>query len=170
MASFQKHKKRDSSTVWRTQLFIHGIRHSQTFDTKAEAKRWAMVMEAQALISPRPEGVSEAAVGERTVEDIFKRYAEEVSPTKRGERWEQVRLVSLGRSELAKIPLRELGPNHLAAWRDQRLRQVSAGTVRWEMALISHALDIAWREWLWLRENCAKDVRKPPTTPDTTNH
>ena len=166
MASFQKYKKRDGSIVWRTQLFVNGIRQSQTFDTKAEAKRWAAATEVQITINTGKDLNPNAA--SRTVEDVFERYAKEVSPTKRGKRWEQIRLISLGRTTLAKVPLSQLGPDHLAAWRDQRLKQVSSSTVRREMALISHALDIARREWLWLNQNHAKDVRKPPSPPHRT--
>lgn len=164
MASFQKSKKRDGSIAWRAQLFVNGIRQSKSFASKAEAKIWAAATEADILSNPNPSLSSHSSA--RTVEDIFERYAREVSINKVGCRWEQIRLRKISKSPLAKVPLSDLGPQHIAQWRDERLKVVSSSTVRREMALISHALEIARREWAWLNTmNPSKDVRKPSDAP-----
>lgn len=59
-----------------------------------------------------------------TLGRLFQRYAREVSPTKRGARWEYVRLDALCRDTIADIPLRQIAPADFADWRDRRLRQV----------------------------------------------
>src|SRR3546814_11033470 len=66
-----------------------------TFDTKAEAEAWAISTEAKIL-----EGFAvEAIVGETLpppegipMTEALQRYADEISPTKRGARWEQIRI------------------------------------------------------------------------------
>ena len=63
-----------------------------------------------------------------------------------------------------KLILRELDARHVAAWRDRRLTQVSAASVRREWNLLSNACTIAVKEWKWLKENPMREVRRPPPT------
>jgi hypothetical protein len=66
----------------------------------------------------------------RTFGELLDRYILEVLPTKRGERPERLRLERIKRLEdIARVRLPEFGPEHVAAWRDKRLRQVSAASV-----------------------------------------
>lgn len=80
---------------------------------------------------------------------------------KKGERWERMRIGLLCRDEIAKVRPRDIGADDFAAWRDRRLRSVSAASVRREWTLLSHALTIAVQEWKWLPENPMKEVRRP---------
>ena len=52
-----------------------------------------------------------------------------------------------------------------ANWRDTRLKQVSNLTVLREWALLSHAIEIAIREWEWLKVNPMKGLKKPIGEP-----
>ncbi|MDV6329186.1 hypothetical protein Q5L94_14150, partial [Idiomarina sp. Sol25] len=56
--------------------------------------------------------------------ELFERYAREVSPGKRGHRWEVIRLEKIGRDAIAQIRLEDLAAKDFAAWRDERLREV----------------------------------------------
>lgn len=150
MATFEK---RGSS--WRAQVKKSGIRRSATFDTKAEAVAWAATTEAGIIAGKR------GAVPDKSFGDLLEKYADEVSSAKRGERWERMRIGLLCRDELAKVKLADLAPEHFAGWRDRRLRAVSAASVRREWTLISHALNVAVREWRWLPDNPIKMVRRP---------
>ncbi|MEM7522984.1 MAG: hypothetical protein AAF360_04330 [Pseudomonadota bacterium] len=69
------------------------MRRAKTFRTKIEARDWAAREEY--LLS---EG---AVVSTHTVRAAFERYAREVSPTKRGERWDAIRLENFGRDKIA---------------------------------------------------------------------
>jgi integrase len=93
------------------------------------------------------------------------RYAREVSTTKRGERWETIRLTALKREPFARIRMCDLTTQDFVSWRDTRLRVVSPGTVRREMALLAGVLSVARKEWGLISENPMTDVRKPPPTP-----
>lgn len=149
MASYQKRGK-----TWRAELYRDGRRESRSFPTKAEAITWATQREAE-LVG--------AALPDKTLAEALRRYASEVSPTHRGERWEITRLRLLERDRLAGLKLAALKPSDIADWRDRRLKVVSPASVAREMNLLKSVLDIARREWGWLRVNPSADVRRPPT-------
>lgn len=145
---------------WRAEVALRKVRDSETFDSRAEAVAWATRREADIL-----EGSSKARAGLWTVGDAMRRYAEEVSPTKRGARWERVRLAKMTADALASIRLRSLTAADVAAWRGRRLRQVQPGSVIREMGLLRSVIEIARREWGWIADNPMKEVRRPPAPP-----
>ncbi|TMV84498.1 site-specific integrase [Thioclava sp. BHET1] len=149
MASITKH-----SSGWRAQVARQGIRRSKIFPTKREAQDWASRAEFEI--------VNAKSIAEKsTLGEVMDRYAREVSPAKRGHRWEAIRLEKIGRDRLAKISMDRLTPGDFADWRDRRLREVQAGSVIREMNLISSVLSQARREWGMLSENPMRDVRRP---------
>lgn len=150
MATIRKRGK-----TWRAEIARHGIRMSSTFDTKAEAGAWATKIEAEI------QNGKNGQIPAKPVRDLLDRYAKDVSATKRGNRWEVLRLNLLGRDPLADIHLPDLNASHIAAWRDRRLRGVSAASVRREWNLLHHAFNLAVFEWKWLAENPMKGVRQP---------
>lgn len=150
MAAFRK-----APSGWRAEICRKGIRKSATFGTKAEAAAWALKMEADIL------GGRRGAVPDKCLRDLLDRYADEVSVSKRGEKWERARLAMIGRDEIGRVRLAALAAPDFAAWRDRRLRAVSAASVRREWTLLSHACNVAVREWHWLPENPMKLVRRP---------
>lgn len=145
--------------AWRVQVRRKGITKSASFSTKAEASAWAAQMEADILAGRR------GAVPDKCFRDLLDRYAEEVSVTKRGEKWERLRLALIGRDVLGGVRLAHLSAPDFTAWRDRRLRQVSAASVRREWTLLSHACNVAAREWHWLPENPMRLVRRPAPPP-----
>lgn len=156
MASFQKHK-----TGWRAFLARRGVRKSRVFPTKREAQDWAAREEWKIQHADR---VAEAM----PLGDLFDRYAREVSPAKRGARWEMLRLEKLGRDRLAGVRLGDLDESHIADWRDRRLSEVAPGSVRRELVLISAVLNRAWREWRLIDRNPASRVQRPTEPPPRT--
>ena len=163
MASFQKR-----SGSWRAVVRLRGApAMSATFSTKAEAQAWAARTET-AVRDGKAGRIPDKCFG-----DLLLRYRDEVSATKRGERWERVRIerLVLGRDSvrdavpadaLARVRLADLSAADFAAWRDRRLREVSAASVRREWTLLSHACSVAVKEWRWLIENPMTTVRRPP--------
>lgn len=153
MASIAPHK-----LGFRAQLCVNKHRESAIFRTKREATIWAAAREtelrAQAKASP----------GERfTFADALDKYVKEVSPRKRGHRWEAVRVAAMLNDPF--LPTRERVGNlttaQLLAWRDIRLKSVKPGTVLREIGLLSDVLEVARREWQWIPVNPMRDVRKP---------
>ena len=143
---------------WFAQVRRQGISRSASFTTKAEAVAWAAKLEAEILAGQRGE------VPDKTFGDLLGRYRDEVSATKRGERWERLRIGLMQRDAISAVHLRDLDAKHVAEWRDRRLGQVSAASVRREWNLLSAACNIAVREWRWLRDNPFREVRRPAPT------
>lgn len=141
---------------WRAEIYKDGRRESATFPTKQQAANWAQQREAE-LIGVR--------LPEHTVKEALRRYAREVAPKHRGERWEVVRLAMLERDKLAEVRLPALRPIHLSEWRERRLTAVSGASVRREMNLLQSVFKVCRREWGWLATDPLKDVDRPPNPP-----
>lgn len=154
MATYYK-----TGETWRAQVARRGIRKSASgFKTKAAAVAWAGRVEAEIMAGIRGE------VPHLPFSVLLQRYATEVSPKKKGERWEVVRLQALERDPLASVSLRRLGAPHVAEWRDRRLQSVSAASVRREWNLLSNVCAIAVREWRLLQSNPFKDLARPKSS------
>lgn len=142
---------------YRAQIYVLGVRESATYRTRREAAAWAASRETeirtQRLKPP----------GERyTLADALIRYRDEVSPGKRGGRWEALRIDAFLR---APLPLSQgigsIVPDDLEAWRKYRLGGVSPGTVLREIALLSAVFEEARKAWKWTLSNPIGDMRKP---------
>ena len=114
---------------------------SRTFKRKADAELWARQIEAEADRAELPSGLGE--LRKLTLSDIMIRYAETISPRKRGMVQEVNRLRLIARHAIAEVSLARLSSAHIAAYRDERLKSVSSGTVHRDLALLSHVLEIA---------------------------
>lgn len=150
--------RQTTAGTWRVQIEVRGARDAATLPTKRQAVEWAAQRKAPLLAEGR------GAMGEiKTLADAMARYGREVSPTKRGEAKELLRLAAFAKhpSFPARVRLADLQPKHLAAWRDARLAVNSRGSVLRDMTLVSHVLEVARREWRWIASNPMKDVRRP---------
>ena len=149
MASVQKYGKR-----FRVQIDRQGVRKSRIFATRQAAKDWAARAEYEILHK------AEVAAAQ-TLGEVLDRYAREVSPAKRGARWEIIRLERFQRDPIARLKLGDLTSEHFGAWRDKRLREVAPASVIRELQLFSTVLNTARREWKLIAVNPLTDVRKP---------
>ena len=163
MASYEKR----SNGSWRAKVRRAGISKSATFPTKKEAQAWAVEQESEAG------RVKHGGFPKKTICEMLIRYAEDVSPAKRGSRWELVRIKSWagkGKSAEAALPFLDdlvvdVSQVDIAAWRDKRLSQVSPASVIREMGLLASIFSVARKEWKWLHESPMKDVARP-TQPE----
>lgn len=153
MASFQKTDK-----GYRAQIKIKGIRESQCFRTMREAKAWADARTYE--ITKEAELPPKERV---TLKQALERYQDEVSPTKRGSRWEQIRIEAMLRDPVfpTETLLGSLVPDQIAKWRDERLKVVKPGTVLREIGVLSAVFDTCIKEWNWIDQNPIKMIRKP---------
>lgn len=152
--------KKTPSGRWWIQIEVAGQRASRTCDTKAEALAWA------ALRSTELRSLRNGTAGRfKTLRDALRRYGEEVSPSKKGARWELVRLAAFEKPEHAALgimrKLDDFMPADIAAWRDSRLALVSRGTVLRDLTLLGAVFECARREWGWVQSNPVRQVRKP---------
>jgi len=146
---------------YRVQLYVKGVRDSGTFRTRREADAWAArrttEMQAEAKKSPAEK---------TTLKQLLARYRDEVTPDKRGRRWEEIRLNRFCREKekparpLA-LPCTEITPEHIGEWRDARRNQVQASTNLRELSLLSPGFTHARLEWRLLESNPVTNVRKP---------
>ena len=104
MATFRKRGR-----TCRVEVCKNGIRDSASFDTKSQAKEWASITETHII-----ERKSNPFACDKTLGDAFDRYANKVSPKKKGGRWEKIRLNVLKRYPVSEIQLSELSSTHIA--------------------------------------------------------
>lgn len=146
--------------TWRVQIEVRGVRESATFPTRREAAAWAERRKTEI----RAESTGRAGAV-KTLADALRRYGEEVSPTKRGERHELVRLAAFAKPAHAPLPIHkrmaEITTADLVAWRDARLAVNARGAVLRDMTLLSGVFEVARREWQWISVNPMRDVRRP---------
>ncbi len=153
MASYRKR-----SGGWRAEVVKLGIRDSQTFVTKAAAVAWATHREAEILA-----GAGKPKAGKQmTLSDALRRYKRDVSPTKAGQRWEELRLDKMD-NEIAFVGemIGNITADQIAEWRDLRLKKVSSPSVRRDMTLLSSVFEIAKREWKCCTINPVREVKRP---------
>jgi integrase len=146
MAYIRKH-----GDGWRAEVQRNGRRASKKFPTKREAQQWALEQEAQA------KAISH---GWHTFTQAADRYELEVTPAKKGAKWERSRLASM-RAHFGTVRLGELDAPHIASWRDQRLKTVTASTVVRESNLLKHLFSVARDEWRWMTADPFKGVKMP---------
>jgi len=146
------------SGKWRARIHRRGVRKTKTFALKVDAQEWIRSVEADDVAIT----LGKAARG-KTLGDLLKRYADDVSPTKRGERWERLRINLILREfpELCKTSLSDLRASHFSEWRDARLKDVSPASVCREWNLLSASISIAVKEWGWLPVNPMSTVKRP---------
>jgi integrase len=150
MATFRK-----VGDKWRAEVAMQGVRRSKVLPTKAAANAWAATTEADILAGKT------GSIPNKTFGDLLERYRDEVTPTKRGTRWEEVRIGTYLRDPIAKVALCDLSATHFADWRDRRLTKVKPGSVLREWNILSNACKRAVNEWKWLSEHPMKAVEKP---------
>src|SRR5947209_3405496 len=103
-----------AGTSWRADVDRKGhAAVSKSFATKAEARAWATALEAD-IHAGRHGGIVP-----RTLGQALQRYSSEISPSKRGHRWEQIRLAKLEHEVgCSGMLLQDVRAQDLAAWRD----------------------------------------------------
>jgi len=136
---------------------------SQTFDDKLAAETWMQETEAAmtrgAFIDPTP-------ARDTTLDDLLRRYTEEVSPHKRGHEVERIRLAFLLRQPIALTTLANLSASMVRDYRDTRLQTVAGSTVNRELNLLGHVIETARKEWgIQMRGNPVQEVRRPRNPP-----
>ncbi len=147
---------------WQAQVRRRGVPpRAKSFDKRSDAERWARDLEAEA---DRSGWVADTRVAEKTtLKELLTRYRDEVTPGKRGAVSEASRINVMLRCPIAHRTLAKLTSADVATYRDERLKVVAPATIIRELNTISHAIEIATREWgLWLPRNPVKLVRRPP--------
>jgi integrase len=154
MASF-----RQRGGKWQARVLRNGYPdQTKTFETKADAEKWARALESE-IDKGQFVNVSEAQ--RNTLGDVIARYLTEVTPSMKGAAEDTIRLKAIMRKPIARWSMANLSAAHIATYRDERLKEVSAGTVIRELAYLSAIINHARREWGINVPNPVQMVRKP---------
>lgn len=141
MASIRKFRGK-----WQVQIRRKGFpSKSRTFTRKSDALEWSRQTELQA---DRRELPNDTAILDRTtLSDIMARYLIEIVPRKRSAEVEPHIIRRFKCEPLAKVSLAELTSSHFKKFIQARLKTVKPSTIKRELAVVRHALNIAIDEW-----------------------
>jgi integrase len=131
---------------------------SKTFATKLEAQAWAVEQEQRM-------GKHQHLLSHKTLGEAFERYRLEVTPSKKGARWEDVRLKKLQRADIALLPISEVTTDAIQQWIETQKATLAPASIHRELNLISAVFGTARREWKWIDRSPVTDVRKPRKPP-----
>ncbi len=145
---------------WQAKVRRRGINTSATFETKARAEAWARQAESEIDAGRFQHGRVEA---DRTLlREALDRYLSEVVPRKKGIKQNEGIVRAWQRSDLASRPLSSIRGAEIAAWRDDKLKEVGPQTVIHHLNLLSHLYNTATNEWgLETLQNPVERVKKP---------
>jgi len=136
---------------------------AKVFETKSEAETWAATVESE---MGRGIFVSQKEAENTTLSEALDRYEREVIPAKKGAVQESMRIRIWKRHPLAKRSIASIQGKDIAAYRDQRLKEVAPNTVRHELAVLSHIFTIAVKEWsMEGLVNPVRQIRIPKAPP-----
>ena len=157
MASIRKRNGR-----WQVQVRRRGCSGlAKSFTLRADALEWARETERSA--ERRGLRTDPKLLDQMTVRDLLTRYRDTVVPKKRGAQIETIIINAFLRDQIAKKKLSEIGQEHFATYRDQRLKAVKSATINRELGLIHHAFKIAQTEWgISLALNPLANIQKAP--------
>lgn len=156
MASLRQHGK-----GWQARVRRQGYPDiTKSFQSRQDAERWARALEFEI---DKGQFVSISEAQRSTLGDLIARYLTEVTPSMKGATEDTIRLKAMMRKPIAQWSMANLSAARIAAYRDERLNEVSAGTVIRELAYLSAIINHARREWAINVPNPVQMVRKPPS-------
>lgn len=165
MASIEKRTSPRGKITYRARVKARGVNKSATFDTLRDAKAWAAATESDALANKYG---AEYAASRHTVGDLIQRYLRHVLINKTDNQATiagQRRQLAWWENQLGTVALADLTPGMISTAKDElagaefSVRKPS--TVVAYLAVFSHVLNLAVKEWGWLRSNPMVKVSKP---------
>ena len=159
MASFRKR----GSGGWQAQVRRKGYPpQTKSFRTRAAAAQWVRSIEVemdQGLF------VSRSKADTTTVAELLERYLRERTVRKKGAGPESCRIRALLRHPLAKRYVGTVRGGDIARYRDERLLEVTEGSARRELTILSQMFTIARKEWEIYVNNPVREIELPaPST------
>jgi integrase len=137
---------RKRGQAWQVQIRRDGFPPiTKSFRSKADADGWARETERQ--IERGELSGNDRATNKLTVGTLLQRYEDEVTSRKRGQTSEASRIRTFLRSPLANVATHLLSAQMVAAYRDERLKSVSGETVRRELTVLRHCIEVSRKEW-----------------------
>ncbi|BCR03068.1 integrase [Desulfuromonas versatilis] len=165
MAVIQERKTKDGKIKYRVLVRMKGCPpQSATFTRKTDAKKWAQDTES-AIRDGRHFKTAEAK--KHTLGELIDRYLRDVLPHKSSIMSKQKVQYEWWKEQLGYSLLSDLTPALVTEYRDKLLRtptptgdQRSPATVNRYMAALSHALNVAVKEWGWIEDSPMRKISK----------
>ena len=130
------------------------------FRLRTDAELWARQVEAELDGGGLP--TDGRKLRAHTLADLLRRYEVEVLPRKRSADREVYMLRVILRDTVARLSLDLLTTTEIAKYRDHRLALVKSDTVRRELAIVRHCIEVARNEWGFvLPSNPVQQVKMP---------
>ncbi len=150
---------RNRNGIWQARITRKGHPAvTKSLPSRIEAQRWAREIEVEI---ERGSYQSRTEAERLTFAEIITRYLKEVAPSLKGYKDDLIRLTALKRNPLTCYKMVALTPEKIAAFRDERLTKVSAGTVIRELSCFSAIINHSRREWRINIPNPVELVKKP---------
>jgi integrase len=145
---------------WRVRIRRKGYpAQSRTFESYDEAETWATNTESEmrrGVFHDRTEAEK------TTLYALLERYLREVVPRHKGAEKDISCIRAVMRHKMAQTKMAGLTASTVAAWRDERLKEISGASVRRYMGTLSGAVNYARRHWGIHCENPFALVDRPP--------
>ncbi len=135
---------------------------SRTFDTLAEARKWARDREREMDRGTLPDTLE---AQRRTLSEAYEDYRTHVTPRHRGADSEDLRLRAMNRHSMASLPLAKLDAFVIEEYIADRLESVCGSTVNRELSILTQVLKRA-RKRKWMAHNPMEEVDRPPESPN----
>lgn len=116
---------------------------SKTFDTKADAQRWARATEREMDVGAF---IARDDAEKTTFTQAAERYADEIVPRLRGQQ-QALSLLKKLDEHFGRYSLASINAALIAAYRDQRMKAVSAQTVKHELGMLSRVFKACSLDW-----------------------
>ncbi|OUY08081.1 tyrosine-type recombinase/integrase [Acinetobacter populi] len=156
----QKPVKRGNS--YRIQVRYKDLRDTATRDTARECEQWA----ATRLLELKAQYSNLITLQEKPpypFRSLFEKYYLEVGRHKRGYTYIKQQLSAFDRyfGDMTQMSIHDITPQKVTKWRNDRLKEVSSGTVQRQMCLYCSIFNYAKNELFLIAENPFAKVAKP---------
>jgi integrase len=152
---------------FRVRMTVSGARIDENFDTLAEARAFRDRKRADLAIDPTAKLVLQSREARReavklTLDSLLVRYADEVTPAKKGKRAELLRIKKLRRFPIAALPVQLVDRSALRDFMAAGTKEGwSSSTTRKYLMLISALFTTAIKRWGYRFENPVRTIEVP---------
>ena len=140
MATFRNRNRK-----WQARVRRQGYQAiTKSSITLQDAEKWARQTEVEL---DKNTYCNTTLAEKTTFKELIERYIGEVTPTMRSASEDSIRLRAISRRPISQTNMLALTTSKIAAYRDERLKEVSPGTVIRELCYFSSIINHARREW-----------------------
>jgi integrase len=167
MGTISKHVAKNGDVTFRVKVRRKGFpSQTKTFHEKKDAEKWMRAAESALDRGELSKPAKANPDGLNTLADVLRRYADEISPKKRGGAIEVLTIRRWLREckEFVGLPLAQLDAAKVAAWRDGQMEGRAGSSVARQMNLLLAAVNLARAEW-GCGEVSEIKVKRPASPP-----